>query len=150
MKNYAVQNINHGWETFNIQCNDLIIVYFLSNLYSIVATFYLYIWYKFYNILSSFLFKLLSFKIFIYFYWNIVVLQSCIRFCYTTKWINYTYTCISSLSSLPSIPPSHPSRSSQSTELSSLWYTVASHKLSVLYMVMHICQCNSLNSSPAP
>ena len=35
---------------------------------------------------------------------------------------------------LPLQPPSHPSRSSQSTELSSLYYTAASHYLNILHM----------------
>ena len=50
------------------------------------------------------------------------------------------------LRELPS-PPSQPSRSSQSAELSSLQYTTAFHQLSVLHMVVYICQCYCLNSS---
>ena len=54
---------------------------------------------------------------------------------------------IPSILSLPPITPSHPSRSSQSPRLSSLCYTSASHWLSILHMVMYMCQCYSLNSS---
>ena len=39
--------------------------------------------------------------------WSIVALQLCVGFCFTTKWIIYTYTCIPSLSDLPP-PPPHP------------------------------------------
>ena len=31
------------------------------------------------------------------FYWSTVALEFCVRFCYTAKWINHTYTSISSL-----------------------------------------------------
>ena len=47
-------------------------------------------------------------------------------------------------------PPSHPSRSSQSPELSSLYYTAASHWLSILHMIVYMFPCFSLNSSPTP
>ena len=48
-----------------------------------------------------------------------------------------------------SLPPSlsHPSRWWQSTELISLCYATASHSLSILHLVVYICQCYSLTSS---
>ena len=49
-------------------------------------------------------------------------LQCCVNFCYTTKWLNCSYTYIPSLMALSPPPASHPSESSQSTELSSLCY----------------------------
>ena len=49
----------------------------------------------------------------------------------------------------PSYPPYHCSRSSQSTELHVL-YRAALHQLSVLHMVVYICQCYSINSSHPP
>ena len=49
----------------------------------------------------------------------------------------------------PSPPPSHPSRSLQSTELSSLCYTAGSYQLSILHMVVYICQSQSPNSYPS-
>jgi len=58
-----------------------------------------------------------------------------------TVWISHKYACISFLS-LPPTSSSHTSRSSQSTRLSSLCYTVTSHYLSVLHMVMLICIMN--------
>ena len=52
----------------------------------------------------------------------------------------------------PSLPPplSHPSRWSQSTELISLCYAAASHQLSILHLVVYICQCYSLTMSQPP
>ena len=60
----------------------------------------------------------------------------------------YTYTPISP-SSCASLPPSlsHLSRWSQSTKLISLCYAAASHQLSVLHLVVYICQGYSLTSS---
>ena len=60
----------------------------------------------------------------------------------------YTYIPISPPSYMP-LPPSlsHPSRWSQSTELTSLCYAAVSHQLSILHMVVYICQCYSLTSS---
>ena len=48
-----------------------------------------------------------------------------------------------------SLPPSlsHPSRRSQSTQLISLCYAAASHQLSILHLVVYICQCHSVTSS---
>ena len=48
----------------------------------------------------------------------------------------------------PASTPSQPSRSSRSTGLKSLWWTAASHQLSALHVVVHICQCYSLGFSP--
>ena len=67
----------------------------------------------------------------------------------TTEVTQQQHTYISFLLSHP--PPNTPSllyRSSQSTELSSLCYTAGSHLLSSLHMVVYICQCYCLNSSP--
>ena len=60
----------------------------------------------------------------------------------------YTYIPISP-SSCASLPRSlsHPSRWSQSTELISLGYAAASHQLSVIHLVVYICQCYSFISS---
>ena len=54
---------------------------------------------------------------------------------------------ILSLWSLPPHPPSHPPRSSQSPELSPPDNRAASHLLSSLHMVVHICHRSSLNAS---
>ena len=63
----------------------------------------------------------------------------------------YTYNPISPPSCV-SLPPSlsHPSRSLKSTELISMCYAAASHQLSILHLVVYICQCYSLTSSQLP
>ena len=66
------------------------------------------------------------------------------------KWISYMYTYIPSLLNLPSHPPSQPSMSSQSTELSSLCFIAASHWLSILHMVVCICESYSQFLLPSP
>ena len=76
-----------------------------------------------------------------------ITLQCCVGFCHTTKWISRNYTHIPPLLSLPLLPPSHPSRSSQSAGLGSLCYIAASYQLSVLHVVVYICQCYFLHSS---
>ena len=80
------------------------------------------------------------------FNWNIifynVVLISIVQQCELA-------ICIHIYSPLLSLPPtpSHSSRLSQSTQLSSLWYSTTLDQLSVLHMVLYICQCYSLNLS---
>ena len=56
--------------------------------------------------------------------------------------VNQPYVCIYPL---PLIPLSRPSRAPQSTQLSSLCYTTAPRKFSLLYMVVYICQCYTLD-----
>ena len=73
--------------------------------------------------------------------WSIVALQCCVSFCYTTTWISSKYTYMPSLLSLPPTPPSHPPRSSQSQELSSLCYSAVSHQVSILHIIVYMCQC---------
>ena len=54
-----------------------------------------------YTCATSFFFKQL--------YWSIIALQWCVSFCFTTKWISYTYTYVPiSLSSCVSLPPTLP------------------------------------------
>ena len=46
------------------------------------------------------------------------------------------------------LPPSHPTPPGhQSARLGSLCYIAASHQLSVLHMIVYICQCYFLRSS---
>ena len=86
------------------------------------------------------------FQIHIFFLsWRTIVLQYCVGFCHTTAWISHKDTYVPFLLSLPPTP--WPSRLSQGPALSPLCDMTASHWLSVLYMVMYICQCCSLSSS---
>ena len=55
-----------------------------------------------------------------------------------------------SISTSPLFWISFPFRSPQSTEQSSLYYTVGSHQLSILYIVVYICQSQTLSSSHHP
>ena len=81
----------------------------------------------------------------IYFNWRIIALQCCVGFCHPSTWISHRYTYVPSLLDLPAT--FHTSRLSQSPRLSSLYYTATSHQLSVLHMVIYICQCYSLSLS---
>ena len=91
-----------------------------------------------------------NFFFFKHLYWSIIALQWCVSFCFITKWISYRYTYIPIYPpSCVSHPPSlfHPSRWTQNTELISLCYVADSHYLSILHLVVYICQCYSLTSS---
>ena len=96
-----------------------------------------------------------------FFIWRMIDLQCCVNFCCTRNWISYTQTHVHTHThththiythaynpSLLDLPPkSNPFRSSWSPELSALCYRAAPHWLSILHMVVYICQCSSLNSS---
>ena len=50
-----------------------------------------------------------EFFFFKHLYWSIIALQWCVSFCFTTKWISYTYTYVPiSLPSCISLPPTLP------------------------------------------
>ena len=74
-------------------------------------------------------------------------LQCCVGFCHITMKIShnyththtYTHTPLPSWASFPT-PTSYP-LGHQSARLGFLCYIAASHKLSILYMIMYICQC---------
>ena len=73
--------------------------------------------------------------------WSVVALQCHISFCYTTKWNNYlyTHTYIPSLFSLPPSPnPPVYSTTENQVELPVLY---RQFPLSILHMVVCICQC---------
>ena len=61
--------------------------------------------------------------------------------------VNQVYVYICSLLKPSSLPLIHLTRSSQNTRLSSLCCIAGSHQLSILHMVVYVCQCYFLNSS---
>ena len=80
--------------------------------------------------------------------WRVIALECCVSFClqqHASATYIYIYICVCiSAPSWASLPPS---RSLQSTELSSLCYAAAFHYLFYI-VVVYICQCHCLNSSP--
>ena len=66
-----------------------------------------------------------------FYYWGIIALQSCIRFCCTIKWVSYTYIYPLYLGSSSHPPsPSHLSRSSPRPS----WAPCATQELSTSYL----------------
>ena len=77
--------------------------------------------------------------------WRIIALQCCVGFC--LKQFESAVLCICPLPlEPPSLFPSHPSTSSQSARLGFLFYMATSYQLSILHMVVYICQCYLLTS----
>ena len=90
----------------------------------------------------------------LFFNWRKIVLQYCVGFCHTTIqfshnfWYMYIYQKLYIYISLPPESPSpHPPslKSSQSARLAFLSYIATSHQLSILHMVVYICQCYFLH-----
>ena len=83
------------------------------------------------------------FSQFLFLNWSIIAWQHFVSFCCTTTWIILMFTYIFSLSSSLPLTPSHSSRSSQRQS----WAPSAIHSflLFVSYMVVYVCQYNSLN-----
>ena len=118
-----------------------VIVYCRSSFFFVFITllvysFYLFYFFCFLGFFFTFYFLIINFFIGVQFLYNAVsvsaVQQSESAICihiYPLFWISF------------------PFRSPQSTEQSSLCYTVGSHQLSVLYIVVYICQSQSPNSS---
>ena len=86
--------------------------------------------------------------------YGIVALQWCVSFCCTMKSISCVCVCVCvcvspfPLGALLHLPtPSHPSRSPRNTKLRSPSYRTASHQPSVLHMLMHMHQSQSLHLS---
>ena len=92
---------------------------------------------------------LFSFEMNIYIFWNIIVLQCCVRFCWTTSSISYSYMYTHPLLNLPATISVSPLWPTQSPTLSSLFYGAASHLLPVLHIVVNICQGYSLHWAPS-
>ena len=81
----------------------------------------------------------------LFYYWSMIALQNCVSFCCTKKWISSMHIYILlplGLSSPHPTPLGHHRAPSWAPCV-----TTASHQLSVLHMVMYVCQCYSLNSS---
>ena len=83
-----------------------------------------------------------------FFYWTIIAPQCCLSFCYTAKWISYTYAlvCIY-LNPLRCSPPIPPFQVITDHEAELPCYTTDSHSLAILHMVLCMCQSNSPSSS---
>lgn len=77
------------------------------------------------------------------FKWRIIALQRCVGLCHTATWISLT--CLPTLD-LPPILPSLHSGWPQSPILNALRHVAASHWL-CSHVILHICQCYSLNTS---
>ena len=85
------------------------------------------------------------------FTWRVTALQYCVGFCHTSKWITGIYMFPPSWT--PSQLPPHliPPGCHRAPGLCSLHHTADSHWLSILHVVIHICQCCSLSASyPLP
>ena len=119
----------------------------------ISAEYSLCLWYWIHNSLKSEEAQFLTSTHFLFlillFYWWKIALQRCVGFCRTTRWIShkYIYIYLLSLLHLPPLPPSLSSRSSHRTRLGSLCYTSTSYQLSILHVIVYICQCCFLNLS---
>ena len=74
------------------------------------------------------------------FHWRIIALQCCVVYCRATTQISHNYTYIPALVRPPPFPSPCPARSSQSTRLGSRYHTAASRWLSVLHLIVYMCQ----------
>ena len=83
-----------------------------------------------------------------FFYWGTVVLQRCIGFCSTTKWISFENTYIPSCPSLPS--PLIPPISVITEHRAELLALYSRFPLSISHMVVYTCQSQSPNSPHLP
>ena len=77
----------------------------------------------------------------LFFNWRKIAFQCCVGFCRRAMRISYNYTYITSVFSLPPLFPSYCPGSSQNTRLGSLCYTATSYQVSIIHMVVSVCQC---------
>ena len=99
-----------------------------------------------------------QYTLFKLFNWRMIAFQCCVGFCHTIMRISHKCVCVcvcvsacAYIYSLRLDPLSqllsHPSRWSLSARLGTLCCIAASHQLSVLHVIVYICQCYSLNLS---
>ena len=96
---------------------------------------------------SEFLQTILEHRIFFLILLFIYFLQCSVGFCHKTTWISHNYTHVPFFLNLHLLRPFYPSRPSPRARRGSLCYIAASHQLSVLHMLVCVCQGWFLHSA---
>ena len=84
---------------------------------------------------------------FFFFNWRILSLQCCVGFCHTVMWISHRYTYVPSLLNLPPTSQPFPPLWVFTEDWFELPESYRRFPLAILWVVMYMFQCYSLNSS---